>query len=225
VVQAVNGAEGYEMATRLVPDLIISDVMMPVMDGIEFCRKIKEDVTTSHIPFVMLTAKSAIEDKITGLETGADEYIEKPFNIKYLELKINSLMQMRQRMQKQVLAAGKQVNTNVQNLSVYDKDFLKKINDCIFKNLSNTDYSVELLGQEIGLSRAQLNRKLKALVNQSPMELIYTIRLEEARRLLTTDGYNVSDVAYMTGFKSPSSFSTVFKNKFGYPPSNVQQQG
>ncbi|MBN2165019.1 MAG: response regulator [Marinilabiliaceae bacterium] len=221
VIVAENGQSGYEKASQYLPDIIISDVMMPEIDGIELCKRIKNDFTTCHIPFIMLSAKNSIEDKLEGLDIGADEYIEKPFNLRHLELKISGILQLRNNIQKHILSKGKQIDIYGKNMSVYDKDFLNKIYDVIQKKLSDSEYSVEKLSGDVGLSRAQLNRKLKALINQSPMELIYSIRLEEAKRLLSSEGYNVSDVAYMTGFKSPSSFSTVFKNKYGYPPSNI----
>lgn len=221
ILKAINGQEAFRIATNQMPDIIISDIMMPEIDGIELCKRIKSDLTTCHIPFIMLTAKRDFDDKIEGMQAGADEYIEKPFNINYLQLKLSRLLELRHNIQKQSVIQGKQFETRSLKLSSQDKKFINTISDLIINNLSNSDYNVEKLSEDIGLNRAQLNRKLKALINQSPMELIYTIRLDEAKKLLTTKKLSVSEVALKTGFKSPSSFSTVFKNKYGYPPSNI----
>ena len=223
VLIAEDGLKGYDLASNHVPDVIISDVVMPGMDGIQLCKKVKEDITTCHIPFIMLTTKNTIEDKLEIVETGADEYIAKPFNLNYLELKISGLIKLRDNIQKQILSNGTKLDSVPKDITVYDKNLLKNINQIIIKNISDSDFSVEQLSNEIGMSRAQLNRKLKALMDQSPMELIYTIRLEEAKRLLTSNNSSISEVARITGFKSPSSFSTVFKNKYGYPPSNINK--
>lgn len=223
VLTADDGEEALSLAIEHVPDLIISDVVMPKLDGLALCSQLKQMPATSHIPVILLTTQDSYDDKVQGLKTGADDYLPKPFNMSYLELRINGLLQLRSNIQKQAKANQKEGRAPIKGISKYDQDFLIKIKLLMMENLSEPDFGVESLAKAVGLSRAQLNRKINALLNQTPTEYIYDLRLREAIHLLAEEGLNVSDTAYKTGFKSPSSFSTVFKNKFGVPPSRAHE--
>lgn len=218
VLLARNGKEGLEIATKKIPDLIISDVMMPEMDGIDMCEKLKSDILTSHIPIILLTRKTLIEDKITGLKTGADDYVEKPFNMQYLLLRINNLFKSIQNVKEQILKELDAGKIESKGISVYDKKLLNKCKEAITDNLSDAEFSVVELGKIVGMSRSQLYRKITALTGQSPAEFIYANRLQEAKKYLVEEKYTIMDVAHLTGFRSSNSFSQVFKKNFGMSP-------
>jgi len=171
VLEAANGAEGWENAVTIIPDLIISDVMMPKMNGYELCAKLKADERTSHIPVILLTAKAGAEDKVAGLQTGADEV------------------------------------------------FLKKVLAAVEKHLAEEDFDVETLADEVAMSRAQLNRKLRALTSQSVREFVQSIRLQRAAELLQKKVGTIAEVAFMVGFGDPSYFTKSFRKQFGKTPS------
>ncbi len=220
ILTAANGQEGLDSAVQNIPDLIITDVVMPVLDGYELCSQLKQMPATCHVPVIMLTSESDQDSKIQGMKHGADEYIPKPFSIDYLEIRIKGLLQLRKNIQQSLINGV--IPSHTSGLSKYDQTFVKKLKAAMMSNLSEPDYGVEQLAGDVGFSRTQLNRKIKAILNQTPTEYIYNLRLAEAIRLLQEDGLTVSDTAYRTGFKSPASFSTVFKNKYGYSPSQVK---
>ena len=221
IVEAANGKEAFDIAVKLVPELIISDVMMPEMDGIELCNKIKSDDRTSHIPIVLLTALSAVEDVFTGYKSGADEYIPKPFNPKLLEIRVKKLIEsnrnLKKRFQKEISLEPKDIT-----IASADEKLLEKIMLVIEKNLGESDFTVEKMGAEIGISRVHLNRKIKSLTDQTAVDFIRTIRMKQAAKLITSKKLNISEVAYTVGFSNPISFGRSFKKHFGCSPSDYE---
>ncbi|MFC2139920.1 response regulator [Bacteroidota bacterium] len=222
-IEACNGEEGFNKGIEFIPDLIISDVMMPKIDGIKFCNMIKSDERTSHIPVILLTAKASGDTKMKGLETGADDYITKPFNAKELLVRVRNLINqrrsLRERFKKEITLEPKEIA-----ITSADEKFLQKIIDYIETNISDTKLSVESMGKDIGLSRVQLYRKLHALTDQSVSEFIRTYRLKRAAQLLEQKKGNISEIAYEVGFNEPSYFTKCFKNQFGKSPSEFNSQ-
>ncbi len=221
VQEAVNGKQGLQMAIDLVPDLIITDVMMPEMSGTELCTELRQEIATSHIPIIMLTAKAERDEKMAGLETGADEYLTKPFDT--LELQVRSRNLIRQRQLLRERFAGEFVfKPSEVSVNSVDQDFLQKVLDTIENQLDDETFSVVELSQTMALSRSQLHRKLKALTNKSPNQIIRDMRLQRAHDLLEKKAGNASEVAFMVGFNSLAYFSKCFKDRFGKPPSEVE---
>ena len=218
IKEAGNGKEGLEKAIAIVPDLIITDLMMPEMDGLELCRKLKTDERISHIPVIMLTAKAEVEDKIEGLETGADDYITKPFNIKELIIRTKNLIEQRKKLKEKY---NHQISLEVSETDVksVDEKFLERARKIIEKNIADCSFDVNSFYPEMGMSRMQLFRKLKALVNQTPGELIRNLRLQRAAHLIQQNYGNVSEVTYEVGFNNLSYFAKCFKEKYGLLPS------
>lgn len=227
VLEAADGKEGLEIARKEVPDLVVCDVMMPVMDGLEFTRQLKTHNTTSHIPVIMLTAKNLEEHRAEGYEHGADSYITKPFHSKVLLARIDNLLAQRKRLKTYFQKLFKEGTLTTEEeapevqLDPRDKQFVKQLHDIIQKNLADSEFGVESIGREIGLSRVQLYRKVKALTGSSVVDLIRKARLSKAKRLLESRSLNVSEVAYEVGFSSPSYFSKCFKDEFGMVPGEV----
>lgn len=223
VLEASDGREGLEIARKEVPDLVICDVMMPVMDGLEFTQQLKTNTATSHIPVIMLTAKNLEEHRAKGYEQGADSYITKPFHSKVLLARVENLLQQRTHL-RQLFAKetvdGKETD-EIDKLDNRDKAFVKQLHEVIKKNLGNSDFGVEDVGAEIGLSRVQLYRKVKAITGSSVVDLLRKARLAKARRLLETNSMNISEVAYEVGFSSPSYFTKCFKEEYGMLPGDV----
>jgi signal transduction histidine kinase/ligand-binding sensor domain-containing protein/DNA-binding response OmpR family regulator len=217
IKEAENGKEGIKMATEYQPNIIISDVMMPEMDGIEMCKQIKEEINTSHIPIILLTAKSSIESRILGLENGADSYIPKPFNPQHLKIRVTKLIELRETLKQKF---SKNINFEVKEMVATspDEQFLQKAINLINDNLSNPDYNGDMLSKDVGMSRANLHRKLKALLNQSSSEFIRNIRLKHAAQLISQKKLTVSEVCYEVGFTSPSYFTACFTNFFKMSP-------
>ena len=206
VSEASDGKVALELARKIVPDIVLSDIMMPVMDGLEFCQQLKTDKAISHIPVILLTARSLDEQRAEGYEHGADAYISKPFSLRLLLSRIDNLIESRKKLN-QTWSKGVEAD-EIGNLSnEIDKSFLKQLRKIIQENLSNSDLSVEQIGDEIGLSRVQLYRKVKALTGYSPVEILRKARLTRARHLLRTTDKSVSEVAYAVGFSTPSYFS------------------
>ncbi|SKB78483.1 Signal transduction histidine kinase [Dyadobacter psychrophilus] len=214
---AGNGDEGFELAVTHLPDLIISDVMMPGTDGFELCRRLKTDERTSHIPVVMLTAKTGITNKLAGLETGADDYLTKPFERAELLMRVKNLLASRQHLRehfsRQLLVQPAEIT-----VTSTDEKFLTKVFALLDTNLSNADFDVTMFSQEIGMSQTHLHRKLKALLGQSANELIRTFRLKRAASLLSQQHGNVSEIAFMVGFTNPNYFTKCFRDQFGQTP-------
>ncbi len=221
VSEATNGEQGLEKARREVPKLVVCDVMMPVMDGLEFTKRLKEDTATSHIPVVLLTARSLSEQRKEGYDTGADSYITKPFSGQVLLSRIENLLRSRI-MLRSVFAGDKQETEEEEKLNEADKTFVGRLRTAIQENLGDSDFSVERLGEEIGLSRVQLYRKVKALTGQTPVELLRKARLTKARQLLEKTEKSVSEIAYEVGFTSPSYFNKCFKDEFDINPSSLR---
>lgn len=218
VYTAVDGKTALKSANEKLPDLIISDVMIPELNGTNFCMKIKSEFKTSHIPVILLSANAGIDQKIEGFESGADSYIAKPFHIKQLTTEVENLIKSRQKL-KELFRKDIYSKPGELNIPSLDEKFISKCLEITDKYLAEPEFGVVELSREIGLSRTQLFRKLKALIGQTPLEFIYSIRLKRAAILLTEKKYPVSDVAYMTGFTNPGSFSTSFKRYFGISPS------
>lgn len=221
VSEATNGEQGLEKARREVPKLVVCDVMMPVMDGLEFTKRLKEDTATSHIPVVLLTARSLSEQRKEGYDTGADSYITKPFSGQVLLSRIENLLRSRI-MLRSVFAGDKQETEEEEKLNEADKTFVGRLRTAIQENLGDSDFSVERLGEEIGLSRVQPYRKVKALTGQTPVELLRKARLTKARQLLEKTEKSVSEIAYEVGFTSPSYFNKCFKDEFDINPSSLR---
>ena len=215
---ATDGVKGWEKALAFIPDMIITDLMMPGMDGKELCRNIKKETVTSHIPVIMLTAKAGTEDRIEGLETGADDYITKPFNIKELLVRTQNLIEQRKKLQEKY---RNQTELQTAKISVKSTDerFLKKVMEVVEQNMSDCDFDVNSFYPEMNMSRMQLFRKLKALLNQTPGELIRNMRLNRAAQLLKQNFGNVAEIAYESGFNNLSYFAKCFREKYGVLPS------
>ena len=216
--QAENGEVGFKKAIENIPDLVITDVIMPIMDGIEFCQNLKTDQRTSHIPVIMLTGKSGIDDKMKGLEIGADAYLTKPFNIKELQLRVKKLIEQRNKLRKRFTKNLKLEPKDIAITSA-DETFLTHALEIIEKNMSNTEFTVKHFQEECFMSRMQLFRKIKALTNQTPSEFIRTIRLKRAANLMNKDFGNIAQITFEVGFNNPSYFSKCFKELYGKLPS------
>jgi len=217
-LEAENGRIGLEVALSEIPDMIISDIMMPEMDGIQMTGKVKADIRTSHIPLILLTAKSTEDSKLHGLEIGADDYLTKPFNKNELLLKVRNgisrQQKLREKLKAEVMSAAPRVDVMSQ-----DERFLNKVKQKILERLGDDQLSVESLGEDIGLSRSQLLRKISALTGMSVNELIRKLRLQRAAQLIEQNWGPVSQVAYEVGFPNPSYFAKMFKEEFGVLPS------
>lgn len=222
VLEAADGKEGLEVAKREVPDLVICDVMMPVMNGLQFTEQLKTHTVTSHIPVIMLTAKNLEEHRAEGYEHGADSYITKPFHSKVLLARIENLLKQR-KLLKHLFQGSKEVEQEIaeSHLEDRDKQFLKQLHSIIQKNLSDSEFGVEDIGKQIGLSRVQLYRKVKAMTGSSVVDLLRKARLAKAKRLLESRSMSVSEVAYDVGFSAPSYFTKCFKDEFGMLPGDV----
>lgn len=222
VAEASNGEEGIKKAVELLPDLVISDVMMPVKSGYELCDELKTNELTAHIPIILLTAKSAIASKLMGLRTGADDYLTKPFNTEELLARMENLVALRRSLRE--FYSGQPIKTAVEasdNLSAFDRDFLKKFTSLLENHLSDETLGVEDFSQKMFLSRSQLHRKLKAVTGRNATDFIREYRLEQAHALLQQGGMLVAEVAMQVGFSNEKYFSTVFREKYGASPSQL----
>lgn len=218
IIEAEDGKKGIEMAINILPELIISDVMMPVMDGLEFCKKIKTDIQTSHIPVILLTAKATGDSKLEGLETGADEYLTKPFELKELLIRVKNLLESRKILKEKF---SKDVYVKPENIAVnqLDKEFLDKAFQVAEKNIDKPEFDSEEFAKEMYLSRSQFHRKLQAVTGQAPGEFMRIFRLKKAAKLLLENNFSVTQIAYEVGFNSPSHFTKAFKQMFNCLPS------
>ena len=217
VIEAADGHAGLKKAMKYVPDAIVCDVMMPVMDGLECCRKLKTELQTSHIPVMLLTACSLDEQRIQGFKCGADSYISKPFNSKLLLVRLHNLIDNHKRL-KQFF--GDKTTLSKESVSEVDKSFVDRFRGLIEENLTDSELSVEELGSKMGLSRVQLYRKIKALTNYSPNELVRIARLKKAASLLASSEKTISEITYEVGFTSPSYFTKCYKEYFGESPTD-----
>ncbi len=223
IIEAINGIAGLEKAKEEFPDLIISDVMMPDMDGIEFCRLIKEDIETSHIPFIMLTAKDALESRIQGVGSGADFYFSKPVSTKLLELTIRNIVSQRRKMKERYF---KDHYSEAKELvhSVKDKEFINQLVSIINSHLTNPNMDVDFICTEMGMSRTKLYQKIKNITGQSIGELVRTIRLKKAAEFMTHEDISLLDVMYSVGIQTQSYFTKAFKKEFGKTPSQFLKE-
>ncbi len=219
VMEAENGMEGYKLATVYMPNLIISDVMMPIMDGVSFSDKVKNDERTSHIPIILLTARADSESRISGLETGADAYLTKPFEMKELKVRIHHLIEGRKKLREKFSRSLILQPSEIAVTSI-DEKFLKKALAILEENIMNSDFDVEIFSREIGMSRTNLHRKLKALTDCSATEFIRIYKLKKAKNLLEQNSGNISQVAYSVGFNSISYFNKCFKRQYGTTPTD-----
>ena len=221
VLDAPNGKEALLIALAKNPDLIITDVMMPDMGGKELCNIIKTNFQTSHIPIIMISALSGLDDKIEGLEIGADAYLEKPFNMKILIAMANNLINSRQAINEILSPTSK---GKIKSKSA-DENFLSDVVDIIKSNITNSEFSINLISDKTGLSRSNLFRKLKGLTNMSPVDLVIKIKLNHASELLkANNSIRISDVAYASGFNNPKYFSTLFKKHYGKSPKEYSEE-
>jgi DNA-binding response OmpR family regulator len=222
IIEAADGEDGWNKSIENLPDLIISDVMMPKMDGFKFCAKLKTDERTSHTPAVLLTAKAAKEDKLEGYETGADDYIMKPFDTDELKARIKNLIEQRKRLHEHFQKEGS-FELNQAKITPVDKKFLQKAYSIISQNISNEFFSVETFAKNLSVSRSLLHKKITALTGEPPVEFIRRIRLNKAAKLIESKFGNLSEIALEVGFSNPAYFSECFKKQFGVPPSQYQR--
>ena len=232
VNEAADGQQGLALANEIVPDLIVSDVMMPVMNGLEFCQRVKGGTATSHIPVILLTARALSQHQIEGYMSGADAYITKPFSAEVLLARIDNLLRSRRQLKDLFAVPAETEDTKEKQHEekveaaplvpqLKEDSFLLKFKAYIETHMTDSELNVETIGAELGLSRVQLYRKVKALTGQSPVELLRTARLQRGRQLLLTTDKNISEVAYEVGFTAPSYFTKCFKDEFGISPSDL----
>lgn len=223
ILEARNGKEGFQLALKYLPDLIVSDIIMPEMDGIELCKKIKTTQTVSHIPLILLTARSSEEQKVEGFEIGADDYITKPFNFEILQSRIRNLIHQRELFQKDF---RRQIEVKASDIPItsMDEKLIRNAIACVEEKISDPEFSVEDLSRELGMSRVHLYKKLMALTGKAPLEFIRTIRLQRAAQLLEKSQLTISEVAYSVGFNNPKYFTKYFKEEFGMLPSAYLQE-
>jgi signal transduction histidine kinase/ligand-binding sensor domain-containing protein/DNA-binding response OmpR family regulator len=223
ILEASNGEEAWEIIINVIPDLVVSDVMMPVMDGMELCTKIKSDNRSSHIPVILLTAKSADQYRLEGLEKGADDYITKPFNFEILELRIKNLIEQRKKI-RSYFQQDKELQPTDISITSLDEKFLKKIKEITENNLHEPNFSVEKLSLDFGISRAHLYNKLLALTGKTPIEYIRILRIRRAAQLLEKSQLTVMEIAYKVGFNDPRYFTKHFKSEFKMTPSQYAKK-
>lgn len=217
IYEASNGQEGFARALELVPDIIISDIMMPVMDGITFCRKLKSDMRISHIPVILLTARTLVNSIIEGFETGADEYLTKPFNERILIARVNNLLQNRKKIREQI---SKEIIINPQEISLTSQDsiFLSKLVGYIEEHIEEPELNIAQMASMMAMSHSNLYKKIKALTGMTVIGFIKDFRLKRAAQLLVQNQLNITEIAYMVGYSERRYFSDDFKKKFGKSP-------
>jgi DNA-binding response OmpR family regulator len=218
---AANGNDGFTQAIKYNPDLIISDIMMPEMNGIELCSRLKQELKTSHIPIILLSARTSLIFKVNGLETGADDYVSKPFSPQLLELKVKNLLRSREILRERF---RKEATFNLSSIAVTSADerFLEHLIQLVQENMKNPEFGINFLSSELNITRVQLYRKIKALTNMTATEFVRQIRLIKAARLLTTTFLNINEVSYEIGFQDPSYFRKCFKQMYGHNPSKYR---
>lgn len=231
IITATNGRDGVRMAAKYVPDLIICDVMMPIMDGMECCRRIKNEVTTSHIPVLMLTACSMDEQRVQGYESGADGYLHKPFNSAVLKAKCSNLINNRRHIKELWQTTGvmdtgqpnvKPLNPQPSPKGDIDSEFYSRFLEIFRAEMGNADLNVDMLASKMGLERSQFYRKIKALTNYAPVELIRRLRLQHGRTLIMTTDRTISEIAYETGFSTPAYFTKCYRDAYGETPTEAR---
>jgi DNA-binding response OmpR family regulator len=230
ILVASNGKEGWEQVQQYIPDIVISDIMMPEMDGIELCRRVKEDVRTSHIPIVLLTAKDTLHDKEEGYESGADSYLTKPFTSRLLHSRVRNLLESRRRLAEQIAARTGELKPALCEreesirLNKLDAAFLERLQRIIEENIDNDELDMKLLTEQLFMSQSTLYRKIKGLTGMTGVEFIRKLRLKNSLRLLTEEGMNVSEAAYASGFNDLAYFRNAFKEEYGELPKRYVKQ-
>ena len=233
VMEATDGKSGLTLALENVPDIVVSDVMMPVMDGLEFCKRLKTDTATCHIPVILLTARNLNSQRIEGYENGADAYITKPFNGELLKSRMDNLLRSRSRLKdlfgQPYMTAADSVTRpatapEASEITSRDKEFLDNLRTAIQENMSNPKLKVEDLSDKVGLSRVQMYRKIKAITGLSTVELLRTARLERSKVLLLTTDKTIAQVAFAVGFSTPSYFTTCFKQEYDMYPTDYRER-
>ncbi|MEJ5263536.1 MAG: ATP-binding protein, partial [Ignavibacterium sp.] len=222
ILEAADGEDGLKKAIQYIPELIVSDIMMPKLSGFKLCEKIKTNEVTSHIPVILLTAKAAKEDKLSGYELGADEYLMKPFDTDELKSRIKNLIIQRKRLQEHSRIKG---FTEIDTLKItpVDKKFLEKCVEIINQHISDSEFSVDLFAEELSLSHSGLQKKILSLTGETPSDLLRKIRLNKAAELIKNKFGNISEIALEVGYNNPAHFSEAFKKQFGVTPSQYQQ--
>lgn len=221
IITAENGKKGYELAVQKLPDIIITDVIMPVMDGLELCKSIKADLKTSHIPLLMLSAKALVNDKLEGIDSGADIYLSKPFELDILKSSLAQLITSRQIIFKKFYTG---IATGVRDKTTsLDNEFIQKLLSFIIENINDPQLSVDMLADRVFLSRSQLYRKIKTLTGVSVNEFIRNVRLEKAKQLIKKGDNNINEISYIVGFSSPSYFTKCYKTKYGCLPTQEKK--
>jgi two-component system cell cycle response regulator len=223
ILKAANGREALDILTKEAVQLVISDVMMPVIDGFELCKEIKSNFNYSHIPIILLTAKNTLQSKIQGLELGADAYIEKPFSPEHLQVQIANLIRNRTKI-KEYFANSPLVHIKSMAHTKADENFLEKVNDAIHHNIEDKDFDVEKLAKFVNMSRPTLYRKINDISNLSPNELINITRLKKAAELLTEGVHKIYEISDMVGFSSQTHFGRSFHKQFGMSPTEFLNQ-
>ena len=219
VITASDGIEALDLLKKHEVNIIISDWMMPRMDGAELCRRVRLNPLTSHIPFVMLTAKTDDDAKVEGMDVGADTYIEKPFSLEYVEACIRNMLKLRRQLMEKFSTQPLEPVTEIaQNAT--DNEFLVRMNRIIEENFSNSELNVNFLAEKLNISRSGLFAKIKTLADITPNEMIQIVRLKKAAQLLLERKYTVSEIGYMVGFSNPSYFSKCFQKQFGIKPAD-----
>lgn len=223
VLIAENGIEALEVLKKSNVNLIVSDIMMPEMDGFEFMEKVKSDIEYSHIPVILLTAKVNNQSKVQGYELGADAYLDKPFSVDVLLARIENLLQSREKLRESFLS-NPFTGVSTIALTKSDEEFIKKLNVLIQENIAESDFNVENMAEHFNMSRASFYRKVKGVLDLTPNEYLRVERLKKAAYLLREEDYKVNEVCYMVGFNSPSYFTKCFQQQFGILPKEFQEQ-
>jgi len=235
IFQAENGKTGYEIAVKHIPDFILSDIMMPEMDGVEFLQKIRNNTETSHIPFILLTAKTDMESKLSGLDYGADDYITKPFSVKYLRARIENIIKLRKKLynvytsdKKDISSIPESKNYNINSehkITPQDEEFIKKIKVVIEKNIDDSNFLIDDLAATMAMSRTVFFKKIKSLTGLAPIDFIRDIKIKHAAGLLETQQYTVKEVSYMIGISDTKYFTQCFKKVYNMTPSEYKNRG
>jgi len=225
ILEATNGKEGIEKASHYIPDIIITDIMMPEMTGIQLLQQIKTNINTSHIPVVMLTAKTSIESQLEGLGYGADDYITKPFSVPYFRARIQNLLIQREKLQHLYSSnlLGQIHIADISQITSHDKDIMEKILRNIETNMDNPDFSVENLVTVAGMSRSVFFKKMKSLTGLAPVEFIRDVKLQRAAQLIATNQFSIKQITYMIGINDVKYFSKCFRKKYGMNPSEYKK--
>ncbi len=234
IIEASNGEEGLKYALQYLPEFIISDVMMPVMDGLDMVKAIKENRDICHIPIILLSAKSSLDDRITGLEQGIDDYITKPFSSSYLKARIKSLLEQRRVLQrryleqwseqKQETALPEELSPSQPRIISFDKVFMQQVMQVMEQQMDNADFTIDEFARQLNMGRTVFYQKLKGVIGLSPVDFIREMRIKRSKQLMDSGEYNISTIAYMTGFNDPKYFSKCFKKQFGLSPSEYNRE-